>query len=228
MLKSIPQQGRWHEDYNSLGFTATFTARQFIIDNPSLISYTASKYDCCIHILVFVFQLLLQTKEKMTYYNPVKWIAPDDKLIPEVEQRVMLEKHARSRERTSRSSFLPPWEMELSITIAETAEALRMTEWIDKLGRVFIDLTHDSKTLRKGHFNQIRWHHNPDGRDISPPHHVHFPTVKYPDLDSDHLSSYAHPINTEEPRANYLTALRSFCDCVNIRIQGVSLPLLRP
>jgi len=157
----------------------------------------------------------------MAYYDPRGWIAPDDRLVSNVETRLMLQKQVRPKRSSAGKSLLPPSAMELDVIIKQTDEVLRLTEWVDNLDRVFIDLTSSGDVFRKGHFNHD-WHHNPNGRDIPPPHHIHFPTVKYSSL--KRKPSYAHPIKAE---SDYLDALISFCDCANIELHGISLPLIR-
>ena len=163
----------------------------------------------------------------MPYYDPSKWIAADDTLIADVEQKVIAPKLASSKASRGRKAFLPPNKMELHIVTTDTHEELRLTEWQNKLGKIFINLTHDIGTLRKGHFKGQRWHQNPDGTAIAPPHHVHFPTTKYPNLDLEKVSTYAHPILREQKDVSYIHALRGFCDYVNIELHGVAVPLLR-
>jgi len=165
----------------------------------------------------------------MAYYDPSGWIDPMDSLIGEVEDRLKLDKKAQPkrastfqrRARVTTKAFLPPVALELDVAVQSTKELLRLTEWIDKAGKVYIDLIVSNDFLRKGHFNQ-GWHHNPDGRDIPPPHHLHFPTIKFSNLARPH--SYAYPIQSND---NYLEALQAFCEHVNINIRAVSLPLLR-
>ncbi len=163
----------------------------------------------------------------MPYYDPSEWVAAGDTLIAEVEQKVMAPKLASSKASRDRKAFLPPNTMELHLTTTDTHEALRLTEWQNKLGKIFINLTHDRGTLRKAHFKETRWHQNPNGTAIAPPHHVHFPTRKYPSLDLERVSTYAHPILKEQPDVSYIDALRGFSEYVNIELHGVSIPLIR-
>ena len=165
----------------------------------------------------------------MAYYDPSGWIDPSDSLIGEVEDKLKLDKKAQPKGSSTpqrrapgtTKAFLPPVSFELDVVIQSTRELLRLTEWIDKAGKVYIDLTVSNDFLRKGHFKN-NWHHNPDGRDISPPHHTHFPTVKFNNLTRPH--SYAYPVRSG---SNYLEALVTFCEHVNISIKAVPLPLLR-
>lgn len=165
----------------------------------------------------------------MAYYDPSGWIDPTDSLIGEVEDRLKLEKKAqpkgvsRIQRRVARTtrSFLPPVSFELDVVIERTKELLRLTEWIDREGKVYIDLTVGSDFLRRGHFND-GWHHNPDGRDIPPWHHIHFPTVNFSNLTRH--PSYAYPVQSD---SDYVAALQTFCRNVNINIRAVALPLLR-
>lgn len=157
----------------------------------------------------------------MTYYEPIKWASSDDQLVSSVEQILRSYKRAYPRQVGVGRSFLPPSAIELDITIKETREVLRLTEWEDKQGRLFIHLVYSSEFLRKGHFNHD-WHHNPDGRNVPPPHHIHFPTMKYPKLEQP--PTYAYPVKTNN---DYLSTLIRFCEDTNIELRGVSIPLLR-
>lgn len=161
----------------------------------------------------------------MGYYDPSIWIGSNDGLLADVEERVKSDKQARSTSVGSGKSFLPLSSLQLDVIVRETREVLRLTERLDKLGRVRINLLGKDATFRKGHFNETDWHHNPDGRNISPPHHSHFPTSKYPNLDRPH--TYAHPVQVDSNFLDFLNALRTFCEYVNIELHGVSLPLLR-
>jgi len=162
----------------------------------------------------------------VAYYNPRKWVAQDDDLLEAVEKEVKADKKATPKREKAGKSFLPPCSLELNIVNTDTREVLRLVEWIEKDDRVFIELSpaDGESHLRKGHFNnpEDEWHHNPNSRNIHPPHHIHFPTAKYPNLSMQH--TYAHPV---EARCDYLGAFAGFCDCVNIRYEGVSIPLLR-
>jgi len=165
----------------------------------------------------------------MAYYNPSGWVDPADSIIDEVEDRLKLDKTAQPkrvsmsqrRARGTPRAFLPPVSFELDVIIQSTKELLRLTEWIDKADKVYIDLCVSSDFLRKGHFNH-GWHHNPNGRDVPPPHHMHFPTVKFRNLNRPH--SYAYRVQSGR---TYLEALQTFCEHVNINIRAVPLPLLR-
>lgn len=157
----------------------------------------------------------------MAYYNPSRWIEPTDSLILDTENILILKKLARQRAISGPGrKFLPPVFLEFDVTISDTDEVMRMTEWVDTMGKIYIDLASDGNFLRKGHFNQ-GWHHNPNGRDIPPPHHVHFPTVNYPSLNT-RSKKYAYSIKTNN---NYVDALLRLCDHNNIEVRGVSIPL---
>ena len=157
----------------------------------------------------------------MAYYEPAEWISQDDRLDSEVEEVLKIPKRAFPRRVGSGKSFVPPSAIELDISVKDKTDVLRLTEWEDKQGRVFVNLEHAHRFFRKGHFNS-GWHHNPDKRDIPPPHHVHFPTMRYPNL--DYPSTYAYPLSAD---SDYLSALVRFCEDINIEIHGVSIPLLR-
>jgi hypothetical protein len=156
----------------------------------------------------------------MPYYNPVFWVASDDHLDKKIEDQVILLKRATSNNARHIRGLLPPSALELLVVCPKTQEILRLIEWEDEIGRIFINLIQDSGLLRKGHF-KTTWHNNPDGRGISPPHHIHFPTVKYSLAGS---KTYAYPVKQGD---NYLDALKKFCHDTNIVIDGVSIPLLR-
>lgn len=159
----------------------------------------------------------------MAYYNPGRWIKPTDSLLPETESVLKSQKLARQRATSGTGQkLLPPVYLEFDVIIKDTGDVIRMTEWGNTRGKMYINLTRDGMFLRTGHFNQ-GWHHNPDGREIPPPHHVHFPTANYPSLNSG-SSTYAYSINSNN---NYVDALLRFCDHNNIEIRGVSVPLAR-
>jgi hypothetical protein len=158
----------------------------------------------------------------MSYYNPIKWISPDDQLAPDLESKLLADKRAYSARSGTGKSFRPPSSIELTVIIRETKETLRLIEWEDRQGKLYIELTSiDNTIFRKGHFKHD-WHHNPDGRDIWPPHHIHFPTKKYPRL--DRKPTYAYPVQSEN---DYLSALSKFCNDANIELRHASIPLLR-
>ena len=158
----------------------------------------------------------------MAYYDPVVWIAPDDQLVSYVEHTLKLSKRVRSKQSSSGKSFLPLLSVELDVVVEDTNESLRLVEWIDREGKIFINLSYSEDIFRKGHFKQD-WHTNPNGAKIRPPHHMHFPTIKYCNLDRRH--TYAYPINADID-IDYVNALKKFCDYINTRLEGVSIPLL--
>lgn len=160
----------------------------------------------------------------MLYYDPSGWIDPADHLIPEVEEKLKLEKKAGPRVSRAGKSYLPPNSMELGVLIKDTNEMLRLAEWVDKAGKVSITLSVNDEFLRQGHFNHD-WHHNPNGIDIPPPHHIHFPTKRYPNLRRS--PTYAYRVKELRQDCNYLDALQKFCSHTNIEIRGAPLPLLR-
>ena len=158
----------------------------------------------------------------MAYYNPRRWIDPTDNLLPETENVLKLEKLARQRATSGAGrTFLPPVSMEFDVIIKGTEDIIRMTEWVDTSGKIFIELTHESHILRKGHFKQ-GWHHNPNNQEIPPPHHVHFPTKKYP-LSNTQSSTYAYSIQSNN---NHVEALLRLCNHNNIEVRGISVPLI--
>ena len=106
----------------------------------------------------------------MSYYNPVKWISSDDELVSDIEDKKAFTVQTR-QDKTSK----PPSAIEYNVILNETKETLHLSEWKDRTGRVYIDLASVDIVFRKGHFNQERYHHNPDGRYIKPPHHINFP-----------------------------------------------------
>lgn len=157
----------------------------------------------------------------MPYYNPIQWIPNEDQLLSHVESKLQADKRAYSKKGQQRRSFLPPQAMELDAVLNETHEVLRLTLTMEKHGKISINLAAGDEALRKGHFNHD-WHHNPNGQDIPPPHHIHFPTANYPSLDRQH--TYAYSVQAEN---NYLAALQKFCADNNIYLHNASLPLLR-
>jgi len=156
----------------------------------------------------------------MPYYDPQRWIPADDQLDGLVEQKLI--SHNRTSYKATRSgkSFSPLGALELDVLIGNTSEILRLTEWIEKDGKVCINLGNNGDMFRKGHFKHAG-HHNPNCQRIPPPNHVHFPTMKYRDINKS--PSYAHPVSGN---SDYITALTTFCDCTNIVIQGARIPYL--
>ena len=163
------------------------------------------------------------------YYNPARWIDSTDELIDYIENIVRSPKNARqtSARRRLRSrpsspipSFLPPNSFELEIVSIESGDILLLREWVDREGKISIDLIYENEHFRKGHFKHLRFHHNPNGRNISP-NHIHFPTVLYDNIMRQH--TYAYPVDEE----NFVGALRRFCNDTNIVLEGITIPLLR-
>ena len=157
----------------------------------------------------------------MPYYDPNKWISSNDQLIPEIEDKLIEDKTAFTTQTKQTKSFKPPSAIEFNVVLNETKGTIRLSEWEDRIGRVYIELTSIDSIFRKGHFNQERYHHNPDGRDIKPPHHIHFPTRKYP---LNGQSTYAYRISSSK---DYLNNLISFCNDTNIDLNHASIPLMR-
>jgi len=162
----------------------------------------------------------------VSYYDPIPWIDPSDNLIDIIEDSLKVVKVAKSLGKTKGRSYLPLNELELSITSEDGGEILRLTEWVDRIGRFHLRLVSFNISYRRGDFKVKNYHHNPNGANIPPPHHIHFPTVKYP-LDKRH--TYAHPVRpaTDKTGADYISALRLFCDYTNIILSRVSIPLIK-
>jgi hypothetical protein len=100
----------------------------------------------------------------------------------------------------------------------DKAEARKEALWMKQNG---MNLASKDDMIRKGHFNH-GYHHNPDGRDIRPPHHIHFPTVNYPALDRTHTYAYSVQANND-----YISALKRLCIDTNIDLHNATLPLIR-
>jgi hypothetical protein len=160
----------------------------------------------------------------MGYYDPSSWIASDDSIVVSIEAKLILKKSAWSAGRTTRGkSFLPKNSLELQVLIEDTGEELRLVEWQgDRQGKIYIDLNQNVDVYRSGHF-RCSYHQNPNGCAIPPPHHIHFPTIKYRKLGYGQ-TSYAHPIMGDQD-CNYILALQSFCDQINIFLDKVNIPL---
>ena len=165
----------------------------------------------------------------MGYFDPSSWIDPTDQLITDIEDTLRAGKtasqiYSRRKKRIglqyTAPSFLPPNSFELEVLAQDSGAILFLREWVDKEGKISIDLVHENEHYRKGHFKHIRWHHNPNCRDI-PPNHIHFPTLMYNNLTRQ--PTYAYPANAD----NFIDALRCFCNDANINIDGVTIPLLR-
>ncbi len=138
-----------------------------------------------------------------------------------VEDRIELPKVVKS-EGSKGKSFLPPNALELIVSVVGTKDVLFLRERLDTVGKVSIVLsTGDSVILRQGHFNHD-WHHNPNGVEVSPPHHIHFPTEGYPDLSRHH--SYAYPV---KGKGDYISALYKICEDCNVKVHGIPIPLLK-
>ena len=157
----------------------------------------------------------------MSYYNPISWIPPQDHLIPSVEAKIIADKRAFTSKSRRSKSFLPPYSLELDVLINGTSEMLRLTLTKENQEKVSINLSAGDDALRKGHFNH-GYHHNPDGIDIPPPNHIHFPTNDYPLLDRPH--TYAYVVKSDN---DYLSALKKLCSDTNISLHNAALPLLR-
>lgn len=156
----------------------------------------------------------------MSYYNPASWIPSDDQLIDLVEQQLQLVKHAVETKGMPGKSFVPSIYFEYDIIDTNGNWLMRLIEWRNKSGKIFIELTEDITKLRKGHFNQ-NYHTNPNGT-VTSPHHIHFPTIKY-NLDNQHTYAYSIQSTNEY---NYIAALKEFCDDVNIVLGGIKIPLI--
>ena len=164
----------------------------------------------------------------MGYYDPSSWIDSADQLITDIEDtlranKVASQTYARRRKHVRlhdiTPSFLPPNSFELEVLVRDSGATLFIREWVDKEGKISIDLIHESEHYRKGHFKHIRWHHNPNCRNI-PPNHIHFPTLMYNNLMRQ--PTYAYPSDAD----NFIDALRRFCNDTNINIDGITIPLL--
>jgi len=162
----------------------------------------------------------------VAYYDPIQWIDPSDNLVDAIEQKVKADKSARSAPRTKGKAFIPLNELELNVIVKNSGEIIRLTEWVDRAGRFHLGLEEPTTKYRRGDFQVQRPHHNPNGVDILPPHHIHFPTVIYP---LEGRSSYAHPVRhtDDETGTDYISALRLFCAYTNIMLSGASVPIIR-
>lgn len=163
----------------------------------------------------------MATWELMGYYDPGRWVAPDDRLIDQIEAVLKVAKMARQTHTTSSKRYLPPWSMELDIVVLDTRETMRLSEWLGTKGRINIRLQTSEQVCRNGHFNHPKPHQNPNGRTV-PRHHIHFPTVKYPNLSG--RRTYAHKVT---PTEGHVAALKKFCELVNIDLQGITIPYIR-
>lgn len=151
----------------------------------------------------------------MSYYDPIRWIDTSDSLVDTIEDKLRTAKIAKSNMGGKKRAYLPRHELELDIMITESGEVLRLTEWEDRAGRFHLGLANISDTYRRGDFKVNSYHHNPNGVDIPPPHHIHFPTIKY-SLKERH--TYAHPVEPTSDKSgeDFISVLRLFCDHTNI------------
>ncbi len=163
---------------------------------------------------------------EVAYYDPTRWLDPSDRLVNAVELKLKADKFAKSNPKAKGKSFLPLNELELNVIIRESGESIRLTEWVDRIGRFHLGLENSNTKYRRGDFQANKPHHNPNGKNIYPPHHIHFPTIKYP-LNGG--KSYAHPVKPADDKTgeDYISALRLFCDYTNILLSGASLPMIR-
>ncbi len=160
----------------------------------------------------------------MSYYDPTRWVKLPDTLVVAIEDKVRTNKKAQSSNGRTAGAFLPPNYLDLDVIVEQSGEILRLTEWIDKIGRTHITLSDSNQlSFRRGDFRVTEHHHNPSGVDIPPPHHIHFPTVDYP-LNGTH--TYAYPTNSKVV-SDYIGALNVFCNVNNIILDKIHLPLLR-
>jgi hypothetical protein len=151
----------------------------------------------------------------MPYYDPSPFIDLSDSLIDTIGVELRVVKIAKSNPRIKGKAFIPLNELELDVVVKGSANVIRLTEWVDRIGRFHLGLENPNTKYRRGDFQEKTYHHNPNGKDIPPPHHIHFPTTKYP-LDGEH--SYAYPVKPtiDKSGADYISALQLFCDYTNI------------
>ena len=157
----------------------------------------------------------------MAYYDPSPLLSPDDSLIEPIEVLVKTPKKASQRFKTGSQCFIPPQAIELNVFLPENAGVLRLTLTVKLNNKIIVNLSGSPDTLREGHFNFPGYHHNPSGVDVPPPHHIHFPTTKYPKF-SYTTSSYAYQVSGN---TDYMNAMQMFCYNNNINIQGLNYPL---
>ena len=159
----------------------------------------------------------------MAYYNPGYWVDdPCDSLLTEIEHVVQLDKVAYPDIGAKKKGFLPPGAIELGVLVKESKTTLRLSGTISTVNKINFNLSLGDFILRQGHFNH-KGHTNPAPikRGISPPHHIHFPTIKYSDLTK--RPAYAYKVRCNN---NYIEALQKYCELNNISISGIRLPLI--
>lgn len=151
----------------------------------------------------------------MTYYDPSIWVTDKtDKLVEVCENIIKLNKVADPKEKYGQC-FQPTFSAQWRVTVLETGEILDLKQWADRTGKIDVDLIQESEGLRKGHYNPRKHHRNPDGQ-IVKPHHVHFPTEKYPRLYVQ-TKKYAYP---SQVNGNYIETIKQFCRESNIELRG--------
>jgi hypothetical protein len=156
----------------------------------------------------------------LAYYDPTSWIDKNDSLISDVEDRVEAEKTCSKV--PIKTGFVPPNCVEMKVIVKETNETLCLREWQDTIGTINIVLSSLKNIIfRQGHFNNSG-HRNPNRAMLSPPHHIHFPTQKFPDLSK--RPAYAYEVSCDN---DYISALTRYCEDCNIGIQGIHLTLFR-
>jgi hypothetical protein len=154
----------------------------------------------------------------MSYYDPTSWIDSGDSLLPDVEEKVKAEKSITPERKSPGLS--PIVYSETTVKFKDGSGILTLKEFWNVTGKGKITLL-GNQILRQGDFNTSIIHRNPETRvAIPPPHHVHFPTKKHPDLNRD-LHRYAFKVDCGSAREEILTR---YCDVCNIKTEGLLLP----
>jgi hypothetical protein len=157
----------------------------------------------------------------MTYNDPSFLLSQDDALLPEVESKIQDTKKTVAAEIIKGKSYIPRGSLRFVLRNIKSGEEFRLSGYRDSEDKIRLDL-YDSLSLliRKGHFNDTG-HHNPNGRDIPPPNHIHFPTQSSPDLHKHH-GTYAYQVIS---KTDYLSALKKYCQETNIELESINISL---
>lgn len=149
----------------------------------------------------------------MAYYDPHDIIDSGDVLITSVESLIKLPKTAVSCPPKG-MSFVPPVSrrMQWDVKVGSTGNIMRLKQHKNTIGFINVVMFYNGSIVRLGHFNRKQGHTNPNKSYVPPPHHIHFPTMKFPNLDrSNH--KYAFRVKCNNTLTDTLTA---FCDTNNI------------
>ncbi|PVV83531.1 hypothetical protein [Dehalogenimonas alkenigignens] len=152
------------------------------------------------------------------YFNPLPLIAHGDEAIPSIENLIRAQKVAVTDTRR-RNSFSPPNQVQLDVKTVLSGDILRIHQSKDTIGLITVTMFHNNEVVRQGHFNRKDWHHNPSGQNIPPPHHIHFPTLKFPRIGRANRDGHSYAYQVDSDR-DMTSTLKCFCINNNISLQN--------